>query len=183
MAKPKHDELVGTVEHHAEAGHDDVNLIAPDVQMVIFTWITFFLLLAVLYKAAWKPILAGLDQREADIQKSIEDADKIKEEMENLAQNQARMLQEAENKAMHIIEESRHAASEAAKSIQDKAKEEAQIILENARRDIHEEAERIQANLREESATIAVELARKILEENLDAKKNQKIIDGYIQEL
>ena len=55
--------------------------------------------------------------------------------------------------------------------------------MENTKREIHEEAERIQADLREEAATVAVDLARKIMEENLDKKKSQKIIDGYIKEL
>ena len=151
--------------------------------MVLLTWVTFFLLLAVLYKFAFKPILNALEAREKHLEESITNADKIKAEMEALTQRQEEIIKEAHEKAKHIIDESRHAATEAAKSIQDKAREEATILLENAKREIAEEAERVQANLREESATIAVELASKIIEDNLDKKKNQKIIDGYIKEL
>ena len=53
-------------------------ILSPDITLVILTWISFFALLVILHKFAWKPILAGLKQREDYIRKSLEDADKIK---------------------------------------------------------------------------------------------------------
>lgn len=157
--------------------------LTPDVTLMMVTWGCFFILLFLLSKFAWKPILEALDAREQHIRKSVDDADKIKTEMENLAEKQRQILREAEASAKTIIEDSRKAAKEAAKHIADEAKKEAQIVLENARRDIKEELKEAQATLREESANIAIQLAAKIIEENLDEAKSKKLISQYINEL
>ena len=65
--------------HAASAGSS--NLLMPETLMVILTWVTFFILLFILQKFAWKPILAGLKKREDYIRKSLEDADKINEQL------------------------------------------------------------------------------------------------------
>lgn len=157
--------------------------LAPDVTLLITTWFCFFMVLIILSKFAWKPILAIIDAREDHIKKSVEDADKIRAEMATLAEKQKQMLEESESKAKTIIEDSRRAAKDAAKHITDEAKKESQIILENAQRDMREELKEAQATLREESANIAIELADKILGEHLDESKNRKLISKYIDEL
>lgn len=166
-----------TAEHH------DAGFFSPDMSMVLLTWITFFLLLAVLYKYAWKPILNILDEREASIRTSLENVDRIKSEMENLNAKCDQLIAEAETKATENIHQSRKAAKEAAHIIENKAKEEAQISLTNALRDIKEETQKAQMLLREESAQIAVGLASKLIEENMSTKKNRSLIDKFIKEI
>lgn len=175
-------ETIG-VDHANQHGSELPGFLTPDVTLMFITWGCFVLLLIILSKFAWKPILAALDAREDYIRKSVDEADKIKKEMESLAEKQRQILREAEHKSKEIIEESRKAAKDAAKHIADEAKKESHIILENARRDIKEEVKEAQANLREESATIAVKLAAKILEENLDEAQSKKLISKYINEL
>lgn len=157
--------------------------LSPDASMVLLTWITFFLLLAVLHKFAWKPILASLDAREERIRRSLVEADKVKEELQRINQARDQVMAEAEARAKEILEQSRKAAVEAAKIIQHKAREEGQILLANARREIQEEKEKAQADLRQESAHIAITLAGKLLEENLDNEKNRRLINEYIKEI
>jgi len=171
------------VDANGHGAKPDQGFINPDLNMLILTWVTFFLLLAVLHKFAWKPILSALDAREKHIRDSIEDADKIKAEMEKLAETQKQLMDETGEKAKAIMDESRQAAKEAANTIQEKAKEESKIILENARREINEEKEKAQSELREESAEIAVALAGKIIEQNLDKEKNRKLINQYINDI
>ncbi len=158
-------------------------LFTPDVAMVILTWITFFLLLAVLYKFAWKPILKALDEREESIRRSVESADKIKEELARIQETRNQFIREAEEKARNIISESKEAAVQIAQGIQNKAKEEAGILLENARHDIKEEAQKARIVLRQESARIAVELAGKLIEKNLDTDTNRKLIGKLTTEV
>jgi F-type H+-transporting ATPase subunit b len=153
------------------------------MNMVLLTWIIFFILLAILYKFAWKPILAGLDAREASIRKSIEDVDRIRCEMENIEQTRKRLIDEAQAKSKEIIDHSRKAAREAAHIIEQKAREEAKISLENAIRDIRDETQKAQRKLREESAQIAVALAGKLIEENMDTEKNQRIVNNFIKDI
>jgi len=174
-----------TLEAQAPSTHlsSEPGFFTADITMLILTWVTFFLLLAILHKFAWKPILAALDQREKAISKSVEDADKIKAELEKLEETSRTILNRAEAKAKEVLDQSRRAAVEAAKIIEQKVREESKILMENARREINEEKEKAQAELREESANIAVELAGKIIDENLDSEKNRKLVNRFIKEI
>jgi len=173
-----------TIQIHA-AKPDEVesSLISPDAGMALLTWITFFVLLGVLYKFAWKPILTLLDQREESIRKSLDDVDRIKGEMEKLDATCVKRLKEAEAKGQEMIEDARKAAGEAAHIIEHQAREEARIQLENALRDIKEETQKARMILREESADLAIELAGKLVEENLDADKNRRLINRIIKKI
>lgn len=167
---------------HGSSSHEK-GFFSPDMNMVLLTWVTFFLLLAVLYKFAWKPILNILDEREESIRKSLEDVDRIKNELEGLDAKCTQLIAEADRKATEAIGRSRKAAKEAANIIENKARQEAQISLENALRDIKEETQKARVKLREESAQIAVGLAGKLIEENIDADKNRSLINSFIKKL
>ena len=169
-------ETVATVEHAESPSPFTV-----DTQMIFLTWVTFILLLIILYKFAWKPLLMVLDNREKMIRQAVEDADKVKLEWQQIAQKQEQLIKEAENKAKDIIQQSRQAALEAAKIINDKAKEESKILIENAVREIKEESETAKAALKKTSAEVAVALAGKLINENLNDEKNRKLVDQLIK--
>ncbi|MDP2654218.1 MAG: F0F1 ATP synthase subunit B [Candidatus Omnitrophota bacterium] len=165
------------------AAPEKPNLLNADVTVLILTWVTFFLLLAVLQKFAWKPILAALDERENRIRRSIEEAEKTRQEYEKIEENRSKILDEAGEQSKNILDDSRKAAQNLAKAIEQKAKNEAQVVLENTRRDIQIAKDKAEAQLRQESAEIAVQLAGKIIEENLDNEKNRKLIDQLIKKI
>ena len=165
------------------SSHGDGALFSPDGQMIILTWVTFVLLLAILYKFAWKPIFAALDERERAIRKSVDDAQRITKELQEIESARQKAIHEAQEKSKEILEQSRKGAIEQAKMIHDKAREDAEIILENGRREIKDDIETAKAELREESARIAVALAEKLLEQNLDDEKNRKLVREFIKDL
>lgn len=165
------------------ASSREVSLINPEVQVVFLTWVTFFILLAILYKFAWKPILQSLDEREARIRRAVEEAEKTRDEYEKIEEARKRVISEAQEKAKEIVEQSRKAAINAAKVIEQKTKEQADIVLENAQREIKHEQEKAIASLREESAKVAIALAAKILDENLDNERNQRLVNRLIKEI
>ena len=169
-------ENVATTEHAESPSPFTV-----DTQMIFLTWVTFILLLVILYKFAWKPLLLVLDNRAKMVRQAVEDADKVKQELQAVAQKQEQIIREAENKAKDIIQQSRTAALDAAKVINDKAKEESKILIENAIREIKEESETAKAALRKTSADIAIGLAGKLITENLNDEKNRKLIDQLIK--
>ena len=172
------------MENHApEAAHSSSSFLTPDVSMLILTWVTFFILLGILYKFAWKPILNAVQAREDSIRKSVEEADQIKAELSRLEETIRAKMDEAQQKAQLIISESKKAAQESAKIFQEKAKEEAQIILTNARREIQEEAHKAQVQLKMESAKVAVALAEKIIRRSMDQEKSKRFIDDLIKEI
>ncbi len=158
-------------------------LLSPDFGMAALTWLTFFLLLAVLHRFAWKPILKALDEREALIGKSLEDAAKASAALTDIHETRLRFISEAEAQAKAIIEDARKTAAEVSQIIRHRAKEEAQIILQNASREIMEETQKARTFLREESAHTAVVLAGKLIEQNLDDEKNRKLLNELIKEI
>jgi F-type H+-transporting ATPase subunit b len=172
------EELETEIAHTTQKG----SLFAPDVSMAILTWVAFFLLLAVLTKYAWGPILAALEKREETLRKSLEEADRLKAELANIEATQKALIAKADEQAKTIIEKSRHAATEAAKHIQLKAREESQILLENAKREIQDELEKARSLIKEESIEIAVGLAEKLIEKNLDDAGNRRLINDFMKE-
>lgn len=166
---------------HGDAAHGDVNLFKPDALIMGLTWLTFLLTTIVLYKVAWKPILAALDKREADIRQSLEDARKHREALAALDEHRAQVIAEADAKAKEIVTVARQAAVEAAAVIEGKAREESQILLANAQREIKTAHEKALADLRRESADLAIGLSRKIIGESLDEQKSRALVDRLIK--
>lgn len=151
--------------------------------MACLLWATFFVVLVVLQKFAWKPILAGLKQREDDIRKSVENADKIKAELAGIEVSKAKILDEAKDKANTIIEQSRKVGNDLAGQIEQRAKKNAEDIISSAHQEIEGERERVRNALKKESIQTAVSLAEKILKENLDTEKNRNLINQAIKDV
>jgi len=171
-------EQTAASEHSPKPG-----LFSPDVSMMLLTWVTFFALLAILYKFAWKPILTALDNREEMIRRSVEDAEKIRLQLAKASEDCKKLLDEAQDKAKTIVDQSRKAAVEAAKVIDQKTRDEVQILLENATSEIKAAKEKAQAELREESVQIAINLAGKIVQENFDNNKNREFVNRLLKQL
>lgn len=163
--------------------HGDVDPMEISGQMVIWTWVVFAIMLFVLYKVAWKPILAKLDEREKDIQDAIDHAKQLREELAAIEEARARTIAEADEKAKAILDAARKGAREQARAIEAKAREEAQIMLDNARREIDSSRAKAEDFLRTESAAWARELAGRLLETNLDDEKSRALTDKLIKEL
>jgi F-type H+-transporting ATPase subunit b len=163
------------------SGEAGVMAISPT--MMGLTWITFILVTFVLYKVAWKPILAALDKREETIRKAQEDAAAIREELQRMEESRKRTQAEADNQARDIIAAARHAAEEAGRVIEEKSLKEAQILVENAERDIGKAREKAIAALRKESVDLSIALAGKLIGANLDDEKNRAMVDKLMDRM
>ena len=191
MADPAHStaneyDFTATTEPHAAhagEGHGDTNPMEISGQMVIWTWVVFVLVLIVLNKVAWKPILSALDKREKDIQDSIDNAEHIRQELDGIEEKRAQIIGAADEKSKAVLEAARKGAQEQARTIEAKAREEVQILMENASREIEASRAKAEDSLRTESAAWARELAGKLIEANLDDDKNRALTDKLIQEL
>lgn len=183
--EPTHDLTPTTQAHTAPAndGHTEVNPMEISGQMVLWTWIVFAVMLVVLYKLAWKPILAALDAREKDIQDSIDHATELREELDDIENVRAKTIADADEKSRAVLEAARKGAKEQARIIEAQAREEAQIMAENASREIETSRARAEDALRIESAAWARELAGKLIDENLDDEKNRALTDQLIRDL
>ena len=171
---------VGHGDGHG-GGHGDGHGSSPiDGDMVVMTWLVFGALFGVLYKFAFKPIMAGLTQREDTIRQALDDAEKTRAELESIEQTREELIGKAEDEAKVILADARKAADEAAHTIKSKATKEAQILVENAQREVSEAENRARAGLRKESADLAIALSSKILGENLDNERSRALADNLI---
>ena len=158
-------------------------LLDPEKIMAVLLWATFFCVLFILQKFAWKPILAALKQREDDIRKAVENADKIKSELAAVEVSKAKIFDEAKGKANLIIEQSRKTGNELAAQIEERARKNAEEIINSAHQEIEGERERVRNALKKESVQTAVSLAEKILKENLDPEKNRNLINQAMKDV
>ena len=183
--EPTQSQVETTQAHvgHAQDAHAEINPMEISGQMVVWTWILFFITLGALYKLAWKPILEALDRREEEVQESMDNAERIREELDDIEEKRARIIGEADEKSKAVLEAARKGAHEQARTIEAKAQEEADIMVENARREIDTGRAKAEDELRMQSAAWARELAGKLIEANLDDEKNRALTDKLIQEL
>jgi F-type H+-transporting ATPase subunit b len=171
-------ETQSTVEVPSHGGEAGVMAISP--MMMGLTWVTFILVTVILYKIAWKPILATLERREETIRKAQENAERIREQLLEMEEKRKAAMAEADNQAKDIIAAARRAAEEAGRVIEERSRKEAQILIENAARDIGKARDSAVATLRKESADLSIKLAGRLIGANLDDEKNRSMVDKLI---
>src|SRR5581483_2774200 len=118
----------------------DNPLVQPDPGLFIWTIITFLVLLTLLAKFAWRPLLAALERRQDTIRKALEDAEKARVELERLNQQSEQMMRQARAEADAIVSASRADAERLREEMRQKARVEADGIVKNAERQIQLEA-------------------------------------------
>jgi len=154
-----------------------------DPGLIIWTIITFLILLFLLRVTAWKPILRALDQREENIRSSLEEAEKAREEANRVLQENKKNLEQAEEQVQKILKDGRALAEKMRQDTINKANEESRRMIDHAKQQIEREKQEALKELRAEVASLAVQAASKILEEKLDEKKHKQIIDKFIDDL
>ena len=158
-------------------------LVQPDPGLFIWTIITFLVLLALLAKFAWKPLLAALDARQKLIAKAIDDAAAAKAELQNVQQESARLLKEARVEGEAIVSRGRQAADRLGEELRQKAAADAAGILKKAEREIQLETTRAIEQVRRESIDLSVAIASKLLKRSVSATDNTALVDETIKEL
>lgn len=161
-----------------------MELVNPGVGLIIWTAVTFILVLLLLRSFAWKPIMEGLRQREDFIDESIRAAENAKAEMANLQAENERLLDDARAERERIIRE----ANAAAKNMIEEAKTEAQKVaqrqLDEARIAINTEKQAALADVKQQVAQLSLEIAEKLLRHELTNEAAQKaLVQDYVSEL
>jgi F-type H+-transporting ATPase subunit b len=154
-----------------------------DPGLIIWTFVTFLILLILLRLTAWKPILKALETREQNIRTSLEKAEKAREDAERILQENKRNLDAAEEQVQRVLKEGRAFAEKMRQEMIGKANDESRRMIEHAKEQIEREKQEALKVLRAEVAHLAIQAAGKILDEQLDAKKHKKIVDKFIDDL
>ena len=158
-------------------------LVQLDPGLFIWTILTFVLLLVVLAKFAWKPLLTMLDERQKSIEDSLLSAEKARKELEGINEDSEAILAEARNKAQAIVSDAKSAAEKLKEDIVSKAKSEADGQLEKAKNQIDVEKDKALLEIRQEVVDLSIEVAEKIIKKAVSKEDNAKIIDESLTNL
>jgi len=151
--------------------------------LIVWTIITFLIVLAILRVTAWRPLLGALTAREDKIRNSLDDARKAQQQAQALLDENRKQLALAEEQSQRIIREGRDMADRLKAEILEKANASARSAVDQAREEIQREKESALTQLRSEVADLAIQAAGKILDENLDPAKQRKIVDAVIRDI
>lgn len=149
-------------------------MISFDPGLIIWTTIIFTLLLVVLKKYAWKPILSAVDERNNSIEEALKAADKAKEEMALLNADNERILDEAKLKRDALLKEARDIKDGIINDAKEKANLEAEKIITSAKEQIVNEKMKAITELKNSVAILSIDIAEKVLKSELKDKDNQQ---------
>src|SRR5262245_49937843 len=161
----------------------DNPLLRPDPGLFIWTILTFLVLLALLAKFAWRPLLEALESRQNAIRKSLDDAQQARQELERLNQESALILNKARAEADQIIVSGRSDAERLREDMRQKAKAEADGIVKNAERQIQLETARALQQIRGEAVDLSVMIASKLIQRNLTKEDNERLIEEALKQV
>jgi F-type H+-transporting ATPase subunit b len=159
---------------------ESVNLLSPEGGLMVWTLIIFIVLMVVLSKFAFKPMLAAVEAREKALQDAIDAAKRDREESERVLAEHRAQLEKARGEAQKLIADGRATAEKLRNDLIEQTRAQQQEMMERARRDIENEKKNAIASLRREAVDLAIAGAGKVLERNLDSESNRKLVEGYL---
>ncbi len=151
--------------------------------LTLWTAITFLLLLVVLSKFAWGPIVKMLNEREGTIREAIESAKKERAEAEKLMAEQKAALATATREAAELAKRNQAEVETLRQELTAKARKEADELVASARKQIVEEKAKAVTELRGMVADLAIEAAGKLVKANLDEKAQRALVEDYLKQL
>ena len=158
-------------------------LVQPDPGLFIWTILTFLVLLFLLAKFAWKPLLAMLDKREETIRKSLEDAEKAQHRLEDLQKESEDIIAQARSEAQQIVQEGKATAERLTDDVLQKAKSKSDDIVANAQKVIDAEKDRAISDIKSEAVNLSIEIAGKLISKNISKSDNKQLIDDALDKI
>jgi F-type H+-transporting ATPase subunit b len=151
--------------------------------LILWTIITFIIVLAILRAKAWKPLLQALTAREEKIRTALQHAEDAQAEARRLLEDNKRQLAKAEVESQRIIKQGRELGDRLKAEIVEKANTSSRAMIEQAKDEIHREKDAALIQLRTEVADLAIGVAGKLIDQNLDTAKQRQLADSAIKEL
>lgn len=159
-----------------------MELVTPSYGLLFWTGLTFCLLLFILAKFVWKPVLNAVNARSQKIDEALQEAEKARQEMKNLHAENERILKEAKAERDAIIMEAKEAGTKMIDDAREKAKTEGAKLIESARLAIQSERNAAIADMKAQIATFSVEIAERIVKESLSSDEKQKALANKMAE-
>ena len=161
-----------------------MELVKPEIGLIFWMSVTFLIVLFLLTKFAWKPILSMIKTRETAIEDALSAAEKAKKEMAALQANNQHLINQTKLERDTLLKEAREAKDAIILEAKTKASKEAEKLLAAARESIHNEKMAAMTELKNQVAVLSVEIAEKILKEHLSSDDKQKaLVKNLLEEV
>ena len=161
-----------------------MELLTPGTGLIIWQTFVFLLLVFLLGKLAWKPILSSLKEREKSIQEALDTAEKARLELTKLKADNENLLKEARDERDKMLRETREAANRMKDEAQAEAKKSADKIIDDARTTIGIEKQAALKEIKIQVAMFSLEVAERLLKEKLANDKAQKdLVQKYVNDI
>jgi len=161
-----------------------MGLVLPDYGLLFWMVLTFGIVLFILKKFAWKPILSSLKERENSIEDALELAQKTRDEMAKLQADNEKILAEARQQREELLKEARDVRQKMIDEAKDRAREEGEKMIASARQAIENEKSSAIDEMKKTIVSMSVQIAEKILKKQLeDPKQQQDFLDSYLKDI
>jgi len=160
-----------------------MELLAINPGLIFWTAVTFVILLLLLKRFVWGPILDAVDRREQSLKMMFDNAEQSRKEAQELLERYEKQLGKAREEVNKIIEEGKSKAGKSADEIIAKARSEAFDILENAKVEIGRERDRAAAEIRQQVVTISLKAAERLIQKTLQERDHRQFIEQAITEI
>jgi F-type H+-transporting ATPase subunit b len=161
-----------------------MELVTPAIGLIFWTTVVFTLLVLLLKKFAWKPILSAVDERNKSIKDSLAQAEKARSEMSELTANNEKIIAQAKVDRDIILKEARDMKNEIISEAKDKANKEAEKLVSTAKEQILNEKMKAITELKNHVADLSIEMAEKILSSELsDVAKQKELVTNALKEI
>lgn len=161
-----------------------MELVLPGVGLIFWMTLSFLILVFILGKFGWKPIMNMLKKREDSITQALEEAKITREEMNLLQADNEKMLEKAKNERDEILSEARKVSKKMYDDAKEKANQEAQRILESAKENIHFEKMKAIVEIKNTIADLSIDIAEKIIKDEFkDEFKHSNYVKGLIDDI
>ena len=166
---------------HAAGKSPDIMQVQPP--LAIYTVIVFGLVLLILARFAWRPIIRAMHEREAHLQQVLHDSERARNEAEAIAASHRKQLAGAADEVRSLIEQARKEAQVSADSIIKKAQAEAEASRDRAEREISGARDQALMEIWSKTADLAVSVAGRVLEKELGANDHRRLVEAALNEL
>ena len=150
-----------------------MDLVTPEIGLIFWTTLSFIILLWLLGKFAWKPILSALNEREDGIRKALDEADKARQEMAELQASNENILKEARTERDALLKDARDIKNNMISEAKEEAKIQANKIVQQAKVSIENEKQAAIIHLKNQVAELSIGIAEKVIKSELSNKDKQ----------
>ncbi len=152
--------------------------------LFIMQAVIFLILLFILVKVAWKPILNSIRVREDSIKEALEAAEKAKEDMTKLQSDNQKLLEEARRERDVILKDARDVAASLQEQAKTEVSKQTEKMIADAKLAIHTEKQAAMAEVKTQVATLSLQIAEKLLRKSLESDKAQKeLVNEFVKDL